>query len=141
MAELAGVALGLIEKSIPAYIIRRIEHGNNILRRHVGLDVVYLIEDISAAGREELHPFLHMGAHFVRRRCRQHTLRVAAPAPEYDLVAEFLFQTRRLHIGGGGLHWIEDIDAGLNEMRDQVIHRSAAMQEGLHLCILMNPAA
>ena len=73
----------------------RVEHGDDILRRNIGLDVVDLLEDKSAAGIEDADLFSDMIGNLLGRRLRQDRLGVAAAAPEGDPAAEAGFEAVR----------------------------------------------
>ena len=57
--------------SVSPELVSRVEHREDVLRRHVRLDVVDLVEHVAAAGAEDLQPLLHVLANLLRRaRCR-----------------------------------------------------------------------
>ena len=77
--------------AIPSELIGGVEHGNDVLGRHVRLDVVDLIEDVTAAGRENLDAFFNVLPDFVRRGVTEDALRVAPAAPEDQAVRRIPF--------------------------------------------------
>ena len=69
--------------------LRRVQHLYDVLRRHVGLDVVHLREhEARSVAGEVGHAAADLVAHIGRRAAGQHLLRVAAAAPEADVLAE-----------------------------------------------------
>ena len=59
-----------------------VEHGDDILRRHAGLDVVDAVEDVAAAGFEDVEILADVLFNFLRAGKTKHVLRVDAAAPE-----------------------------------------------------------
>ena len=59
-----------------------VEHCYDVLRRDVGGDVVYLLEDEPAAGRENFHSLEHVRPDLFGRSERKDGLRIASAAPE-----------------------------------------------------------
>ena len=68
-----------------------LEHSQDVLGRHVGLDVVDLAEDETPAGGKDLDLFTHVFANLLRCRIREHVLRVSSPAPEDEVGAKLTF--------------------------------------------------
>ena len=98
----------------PATLHKRIEHGDHVLRRDVGQDVVDLLEDETAAAVQ-----IHLPANVPRispaRPC-VHEPRVATAAPERHPAAEIGLQPGRVHAGAGDLHRIHRVQAGLDQV-------------------------
>ena len=85
-------------------LVGRVEHGDDVLRRHVGQDVVDLLKDETAAGREDRNLPADVLADFVGRAVREDEAGVAAAAPKREPVAEIALQPGRVHAGASDLH-------------------------------------
>jgi hypothetical protein len=69
----------------------------------------------------------HLGPHLVRRAERQHLLRVDAPAPEHHVPAVGRLEAGRVHAARRDLHRVDDVHADVDQVRDEVEHRAAAV--------------
>ena len=108
-----------------------IEHRDDVLRRDVGQDVVDLLEDKAAAAVQDLDLPADVLPDVVPRGLREHEPRVAAAAPEGDLVAEVGLQPRRVHAGTGDLHRIHRVEAGLDQVGKQRPDAAAGVEHDL----------
>ena len=126
---------------VSAELVGRVEHGKDVFRRDVGLDVVDLVEHVTAVGAEGRDPLLDVLADFLRRGTAQDGLGIAAAAPEDQAVAELALEPGRLHVGGRGLHRVENVDPRLDEMRQQVVDRAARVQKDLPGGVGVDPVA
>ena len=99
------------------------EHGLHVLDGNVLLDIVNLREDKSAStSGENFNVAAYMLPDFFGGAKRQHFLRVASSAPEDDLSPIVLHQSFWLHVAGGDLYRMQDVDSGLNPFRDVVVN-------------------
>ena len=71
---------------------------------------------------------------------RQHALRVHAPTIEREVLAKVLLELLGIHAGGTHLHRVQDVDARLDQVREEGRDRAAGMVEDLHrhLGVLLN---
>jgi hypothetical protein len=99
--------------------VHRVEHGDNVCNRRGGLHIMNGVENESAARREDFAAAQHLFAHLRGRSEGQNLLRVHAPAPEHDAVAELGLQVFGLHARGRALHGIENVESRLNERRNE----------------------
>ena len=97
----------------------------------VGLDVVDGVEDEAAVRREDLATLQDLAPDLLRRAEGQRLLRVHAAAPEDEPVAVALLERRRVHARGRALHRVEDVEARVDEVRDERLHRAAGVLERL----------
>lgn len=88
-------------------VLDRVIHGDNVLRRHIGHNVMRLLKDETAAGCEECQLLLHVLMDFRGRRLRQDCARVTATAPKAKPGAEIPFQPRRVHAGASDLDGVD----------------------------------
>src|ERR1019366_4095175 len=95
------------------------------------LDVVDGVEHEPPAGGDDVDPLPALPVDLLGGAEGQGVLRVDAAAPEGDVAAELLLEPRRIHLGGGALHRVEDVEAGGYEVRDQGIDVAAGMDERL----------
>jgi hypothetical protein len=118
-----------------------VDHGDDVLCRRLGLDVVDGIEDEAAVGREDLASTQDLFADL--RWCSegQHVLCVYASAPEDDAIAELPFELLGLHARGGTLDRVEDVDAGFDERWQEFRNGAAGVLEHLPLRVAVNPVA
>ena len=75
---------------MPAALADGIVHGQYVLHRAHGLDVVHRVEHESSARTEGPDALPHLLAHFVGGAERQRALRIDASAPEDQAVADLL---------------------------------------------------
>ena len=52
------------------HFTNRFKHGHDVLRRYIGHDIMYLLEDKTTAGPESFDLLLDMPAYLVRRASR-----------------------------------------------------------------------
>ena len=69
-----------------------VEHCNNIFRRHVRLDVVYLLENEPSMRHPCFKQVLNMFYNFCRRTAGEHVPRVTSTTPKGNPVAKSLLQ-------------------------------------------------
>ena len=103
---------------------------DDVLRRHVGLDVVHVVDHVAAAGPEVRDAPSHLGADVVRRALRHHRLRVDR-APEAEPVAESGLQRRGVHVRRRHLDGVQHVDADLDQIVDQLDDRTAGVVSSL----------
>ena len=72
---------------------------------------------------------------------RQDLARVAAAAPERDVRAEVALEPLGLHVLRGDLDGVDDVDAGLDQVGQELVDRAARVQERLHLAVLVDVRA
>ena len=90
------------------------------------------VEDEPAAGSQVVNAPLHLVAHFLRGAVRQHALGVHAAAVEGEVLAESLLQLPRVHARGADLHRVQDVNARLDQVGEQLGDGAAGMVEDLH---------
>ncbi len=100
-------------------------HGQDVLGRNLGLDVVDAEGDIPRA--QILDAPANLGAHLGWCAVGQDVLAVHR-APECQAVAELALQPRRVHTGGGYLHRVQDFDADIDEVGDEGVDRAATVE-------------
>src|SRR5271166_7038749 len=88
------------------------EQGENVLHGRGPLDVVDGVKDESAVRPEDVDPLAALPVDLVGRSERQRVLRVDPASPEHDSAAEFPLQADWVHLGGGALHRVEDVESG-----------------------------
>src|SRR5512142_2392837 len=104
-------------------------HGEDVLHRHAGLDIMHLGKDKPAVGGENIDIAAGVRIDFMRSSERQHLLRVAAAAPEADPIAKLALQPDGIHAACADLHRVEDVASRIDNPGDQLIDTSAAVQE------------
>ena len=109
------------------------EQGQHVFRGRGALDVVDRVEHEAAALVEDVDPLADLVVHLLRRAEGNRLLRVNPAAPEDHVPAEFFLQPHGIHFGGRALDRIQDVKAGFDEVRDQLVHRAAGMNERLPL--------
>ena len=62
---------------------------------------------------------------FLGRAQRQNFLRIAAATPENNLAAKFFHKFVRLHVGGGNLYRVDNVNTGINPVGNVVVDRAA----------------
>ncbi len=97
--------------SIERALVGGIVKGNDVLGWHLALDVVDVVEDVTAARLERRDVGAHIGGHRGRGAGRQDVLRVTTAAPEDELGTKAAFQFHRVHIFGADLDGVEDVNA------------------------------
>ena len=125
----------------PATFVGFVEHGDDVFRGDVAHDVVHLIEHETGIFAEDAGQKAHVLTHLFGRLEAENLLRVAAAAPEADLVAVAILERIRLHVVCGDLHRIQHVDAGLDEIRDERLDGSAGVQEYLLVGIFVDEIA
>ena len=117
-----------------------IEHGRDVLGGRVGQDVVHLLEHEAPARPEGPHLFVDMAADLAGRGMGEDVPRVAASAPECDVSAEIPLERAGLHSAGVDLHRIDGIQAGLDQVGQQLADPAAAVEHDLDVGQLLGPA-
>src|SRR5450759_2495097 len=117
-----------------------IQHGDDVLHRSAGLQVVDRIEHEPAAGREDLAAAQHFLPHLLRRTERQGLLGIHASAPEHQARTILALQFGRIHTRRRTLHRVDDIEPGLDEALKEPLHAATGMFETLPGGIGVHPA-
>ena len=100
--------------------------GPEVFGRDAGLDVVDRVEHEAAAAAEDLDPLADL------RRISSGVPKgsvfcVSTPPPQkVSFAAEPLLQRPRVHAGRRALHRVEDVEPGVDDVRQQGDHRAAA---------------
>ncbi len=68
-----------------------VPHGDNILWRYVGLDIVNLGENIAATRREDINQFFYVLLDFFRGGERQDMLGVGSGTPKHNVFSKLIF--------------------------------------------------
>jgi len=76
-----------------------IQHGNDVLSRDIGLNIVNLGEYVPSPRLEYANLLSDMFADFLGRSIRKNVLSIAPAAPKDDLAAELLLQPFGCHVG------------------------------------------
>src|SRR3990170_6994695 len=97
---------------------RGLKQGYDVLRRDLRLDIVDGGEDVSASGRQ-MPDRLHRPGPDFDRRAELKNPGVAASAPEGQVLAESLLESRRLHVPALCLHRVDDLDPSLDQIRQE----------------------
>src|ERR1017187_1581333 len=117
-----------------------IQHGDDVLHRRSGLQVVDRIEHEPAAGRKDLAAAQHFLPHLLRRTKGQGLLGIHASAPEHQARTILALQFGGLHACRRTLHRVDDIEAGLDEALKEALHAAAGMFETSPAGIGVHPA-
>src|SRR5208283_6179123 len=120
-------------------LMDRIQHGDDVLHRRTGLQIVNRIEYEPAAGREDLAAAQYFLAHFLRRAERQGLLCIHAPAPEDQARAVLPLQPGRLHPGRRTLYRVDNVETGLDEAFEKPLHTAAGMFETFPASVAVHP--
>ena len=80
------------------------------------------VEDESSPWREDRDTLRYLRAHLLRCAEGEGVLRIHAATPEDDAIAEARFQLAGVHAFGGALHRIEDVEAGFDEVWEQLYY-------------------
>jgi len=80
-------------------------------------------------GARTSDPPPNLFAKFVRGPLRENGLRRGPPAPEGELAAKASLQRLRIHARRRRLQWIECVDPQFDEVRDQLGHAAARVEE------------
>src|SRR5208283_5378009 len=108
-----------------------LEEGLEVLDGRVALEVVYRVEDEAAPGVEKRNPLPRFSIDLVGRAEGHRFLSVHPAAPEDEVFAELTFEAGGIHLGGGALDRVEDIKSGVDEVGNELVHRTAGMNVGL----------
>ena len=81
---------------------------------------------------------MNLLAHFVGGAVGKHGLRFRAAAPEDDPPAESLLEFDGIHVRGGRLDGVQNIDARLDEILHDVDVRAATVIHRLRVAVLMD---
>ena len=108
---------------------RRIESGDDIFGGHKGLDIVDGGEDEPTTRRQIINTPLNLVAYLVRCTEREHPLGIDAATPEDDIITVGSLQSFGIHAFGRDLHRINDVEAQVDEVGDEIIDRTATMEE------------
>ncbi len=103
-----------------------LEEGHHVLDRGVDLDIVGRADDVAASFLGRIQGVLRHGLDILGFAQRKDVLDVHS-ALEGDVFAEFLFQFLDIHIGGLGLEGLQDVEAALDEVRDELLDVSAGV--------------
>ena len=104
----------------------------------MGHDVVDLGEDESAARGEGPDPVADVGGDFLGRPQGQDALGVAAAAPERDVLAEFPLEPGRVHPLRARLDGVDDVDADLDQVGEDVGDRPAGMEKDFQAGVFLD---
>ena len=108
----------ILAQGIPAVLACGSVHRQHVFHRHEGLNVVNGIKHEPSAGAEGSDPFANFLPDFLRCAKGKSALSIHAPAPECDPITKFAFQVIRIHMRGGALHGIKDVEP----RRDEISH-------------------
>ena len=122
-----------------AVLVGGVEHGDDVLRRHVGQDVVNLLKHETAARRENRNLPANVLADFVGRGVRENETGVAAAAPKREPVAEIAFQPGGVHAGARDLHGIRGVEPRFDQVGDQRADPAAAVEHDLDVGQFLRP--
>ena len=112
-----------------------LQHGADVLRRHVGLDVVNGCEHEASARREIVDAALHFVLDLIDGAARQNPLSVDPAAPEAELGSEFPLELLCIHVGGADLYGVEGVDPGVYQVGDQGANAAAGVQQELDVAL------
>ena len=87
--------------------------------------------DKATVGAQVVDAPAHFLAHFVRRAGGEDALRIDQPAPEGHVVAEVALERRRFHAHGADLYRVDDVDADLDHVGDDLADGAARVEEDL----------
>lgn len=118
-----------------------VQHRDNVLRRDVSHDIVYLVKDEASVGLENAHQVRDVLTYLVRGTAAENVLSFAAAAPEGDFIAKFTLELFRLHAACGDLHRVDDIHAAVHDHWQGAGDGSAAMHENFNVACFMDMAA
>jgi SAM-dependent methyltransferase len=131
---------GASRGSVAAEFVGRIEHRHDVFGRDIGHHVVDLVPDEAASGHEDVHAPANVFADLLGSAGSKHLLRVAASAPEGKVAAELAFQALGLHMPGAGLHRVEDLDAGFDQVGNQLVDAAATVQKNVRVAVFAGVA-
>lgn len=109
------------------------QHRHYLLRRHVGHDIVDLLEDESTIGLQDFHTALDVVDHILHRSPGENLLSIAATAPEANVAAEFAFEPAGFHVGSRCLHGLYYVEAGFKESRQKMVDAPTGMEHDLYV--------
>ena len=129
----------MAQGSHPAVELRHgFKHGQHVLNRCLGLDIMNGIENKAPVFRENGQSFPHLVFHFFRRTERKNLLCVYA-APKNQLVSILFLQKLRLHSGSGALDRIQNIHTGIHKIIQKPYNGTACMVENFPFRVSMDP--
>ena len=104
-----------------AIFIECIEHRLDVFGRHIRHDIVDRIEDKPTTWGQSLDVLTNVIFDLPRGTTIEHRARIAASAPESDLIAKLFLQAGGFHIPGGGLDRVDHVITGLDQVGEQAI--------------------
>lgn len=108
---------------------RFVVHGNDVFDGGERLQVVAWCQYVAGmVAGQRVNAVAYFGTNFVRRAERKNLL-VLDAAMETDPFAEIILQCRQFHAGTTPLHWIQDLNANLDEIRQECAHPAVVMVE------------
>ena len=126
------VVISMSSRSGPLIAARLIEHGNDVFRRYIGLDVMHAVQDVATVSAEDVNNPPDLPADLVGAAEGQHLLRIDGP-PEGQAVAVVGLQALRVHAAGVDLDGIDAVDADVDEVVEQRRDGAATVQLQLGL--------
>ncbi len=120
-----------MELGLAVEFVEGVEHGDNVLRGNVGHEVVDRVEDVAAAGGEDLQTVQHVPAYLRRGGVVEDGAGVRAGTPEGDLRTEFALEGGGIHIGAVGLYRVDNVIADLDEIGQEFVDRAAGVEKDL----------
>jgi len=108
---------------------QRLPHGHYIFRWHVRLNVVHRAKHTSLIASRRTHITSDVIAHLVRPAMWQDLLGRDATSPEHPCVTKITLERHRLHPRGPDMYRLEDVDADLDQVGEQLRNAAANAEE------------
>ena len=109
------VVISMSSRSGPLIAARLIEHGNDVFRRYIGLDVMHAVQDVATVSAEDVNNPPDLPADLVGTAEGQHFLSIDS-SPESETAPEFLLQSFWFHAGCIDLYWIDRVNSQVNHI-------------------------
>jgi len=98
-----------------------------------------LLKDKPTATLEDVDLVTYMALDFLRGALRQYSLRVASASPEDHFLSKLCLQAADIHTAAAYLYRIDGIQPGVDEIRKEFPHSSAAVQHDFDVRQLLRP--
>src|SRR5512135_2838268 len=100
--------------------VHRIEHCDDVCRRHIRHHVVHLLEHEPASRPHDLDLAANVIPYLLTLPVDQHVPCVAAAAPKGDAAAKVAFQCDRFHSPTGDLHGVDAVQPDFDQIVQQL---------------------
>lgn len=114
-------------------IVDRMEKGLDVLERGVSLDIMHGVKDETAGLVEDLDPVADFTVDLARLAEGHRMLRIHTATPKSQAFAELILQPRCVHVRGGALDRVQNVEASPDEIRKELVNRPAGERRPLRI--------